>query len=261
MLKGITMAFTYIENAARKDAEGGEWLLRFAQAVQTIVIPGLIASVAWYREQILQLGGSFFFWLLGALILLQLILFLLSLKAKQSVQDLYFHSKDLKKRGDELEQDVGNILRRTELYSFTEKYGASCASSLLAYAGQKLETNDDLQRVVGNMLEPLVANGEKIFAFGPCEKWNFVVYLYSRPQDVLIPVWRRKGESHPSQDLGRKWRRGQGHVGFAFANNRPIITEDSRNPDVKNLVSASQGYSRDYARMYTYPSRAFRLDR
>jgi GAF domain len=51
---------------------------------------------------------------------------------------------------------------------------------------------------------------------------------------ILPKVWDESGAA------------GRGHVGFAFANNRPIITEDSRNPDVKNLVSASEDHSRDY---------------
>jgi hypothetical protein len=72
------MAFAEIENAARKDAGRAEWQLRLAQAFQTIVLPALIASIAWYRDQILQIGGSFFFVLLGAFVLLQVVLFAVS---------------------------------------------------------------------------------------------------------------------------------------------------------------------------------------
>src|SRR5262249_37709930 len=41
-------------------------------------------------------------------------------------------------------------------------------------------------------------------------------------------------------------KRGQGHVGYAFANSRAIITEDSRSPDVNNLVSAVDSQLRRY---------------
>jgi hypothetical protein len=152
----------------------------------------------------------------------------------------------LKANADGLEQDVANALKRAELYSLIEKYGASCASALLSYAGQSLDSDEQLQRVVDNILDPLVTNGEDIFGFGPSEKWNFVVYIFDPSCDMLVAVWRRKGETHPSEGLGRGWRRGQGHVGFAFANSRAVITEDSRNPDVKNLVSATEGHKRDY---------------
>jgi hypothetical protein len=91
-----------------------------------------------------------------------------------------------------------------------------------------------------------VSNGEQIFGFGPSEKWNFVVYLYSTSADILMPVWREKAQSHPSDGLGRIWRRGQGHVGFSFANSKAIITEDARSRDVRNLVSAAEGHARDY---------------
>jgi hypothetical protein len=127
------MSFDHIERAARKDASRGEWQLRFAQAFQTIVLPALIASIAWFREPILALGGGFFFVLLAVFVLLQVALFVISLTAKQSVQDLYFHAKELKAQIEVSEREVADALRRAELYSFIERYGGTCASSLLSY--------------------------------------------------------------------------------------------------------------------------------
>jgi hypothetical protein len=239
------MAFEEIEKGARNVAWLGEWQLRFAQAVQTILLPALIAAIVWFREQILQTGGALFFVLLAVFVSFQLFLFILGLVAKQSVQDLYFHAKDLKESADSLRLERDGLLKRAELYSFIEKYAAACSSSLLSYSGQTLDWAG-LERVVKNVLEPLVANGEDIFGFGPSEKWNFVVYIYHQATDELVAVWREKGQAHPSEGLGRKWRRGQGHVGFAFANARAVITEDGRDQDVRNLVTAPEGHRRDY---------------
>jgi hypothetical protein len=239
------MSFGHIESAARRDAGRIEWQLIFAQAAQTILLPAMIASLVWYRETILLLGNPYFFVLLGVFVFLQLVLFVLALRAKYSVQDLYFHAKDLKTTADELESKAETILKRAELYSFIERYGASNSSALFSYRGQALDSNE-LQRIVDNVLDPLWTNGEDIFGFGPTERWNFVVYIYEPSRDALVSIWRRKSETHPSRGLGRDWRRGQGHVGFAFANSRPIITEDSRNPDVRNLVTAIEGHARDY---------------
>jgi hypothetical protein len=239
------MSFARIENAARSDAGRVEWQLIFAQAAQTIVLPALIASVVWYRETILKLGDLYFFVLLAVFVVLQFFLFFFSLRAKQSVQDLYFDAKDLKTRADGLESDAATILKRAELYSFIERYGASNSSALFPYRGQPLDSNE-LQRIVGNVLDPLWTNGEGIFGFGPTERWNFVVYIFDPYRNALVSIWRQKSQTHPSEGLGREWRHGQGHVGFAFANSRPIITEDSRNPDVRNLVTAPEGHARDY---------------
>jgi GAF domain-containing protein len=239
------MSLAHIESAARRDAARVEGQLIYAQFLQTIVLPALIASIVWFREEILRLGDWLFFVLLFVFVALQAFLFIISIRAKHSVQDFYFYAKDLKSTVDELQIDVDAALMRAELYSFIEKYGASNASALLFYRGQQLDSND-LNRIVENILEPLVTNGEAIFRFGPTEKWNFVVYIYEPSRDALVPIWRRKGMTHPSEGLGREWGRGQGHVGFAFANSRPIITEDSRNPDVRNLVTATEGQARDY---------------
>lgn len=239
------MSFARIESAARGDAARVEWQLIFAQGTQTIILPALIASIVWFREKILLLGEPFFFVLLAVFVVLQLVLFFVSLRAKQSVQDLYFHAKDLKTKADGLESDKETLLKRAELYSFIEKYGASNSSALLSYRGQTFDSNE-LQRIVGNVLDPLWTNGEGIFGFGPSERWNFVVYIYEPSRDALVSIWRQKSQTHPSEGLGREWRRGQGHVGFAFANSRPIITEDSSNPDVRNLVTATGGHARDY---------------
>src|SRR5262245_34019629 len=124
------MSFARIESAARSEAARVEWQLIFAQAAQTIVLPALIASIVWYREKILLLGDPFFFVLLAVFVVLQLVLFVISLRAKYSVQDLYFHAKDLKATTEGLNSEAAAILKRAELYSFIEKYGASNSSAL-----------------------------------------------------------------------------------------------------------------------------------
>jgi hypothetical protein len=235
-----------IEKAARQDASRGEELLRAAQAAQTILIPALIGILAWYREQILNVGIGLFLILIGLLVVAQLVLFSKTIAAKQSVQDLYFHAKDLKAEKDLVEKRLSEVELTAEFYSFVERYAESNGSSALEYLGRGLEKPEDLRSLIDNILEPLVTNGEEVFGFGPNEKWNFVVYAYQTSKDKLVPVWRRKGEAHPSQGFGREWGRGQGHVGFAYANARAIITEDARTADVKNLVSASEGLARSY---------------
>jgi hypothetical protein len=241
------MAFAKIEAAARRDAGQSEKLLRGSQAAQAILIPALIGGLAWFRDDIQKAGGvGLFLLLLVVFVLVQFWLFFVSTSAKQSVQDLYFVSKDLQNQLDASRTQIQQLKNRTELFILTEKFASACSYSLLDYSSQNVADSEGLKRIIANFLEPLASNGEQIFGFGPAEKWNFVVYFFSTTANVLLPVWREKAQSHPSQGLGRTWGRGQGHVGFSFANSRAIITEDARNPDVQSLVTAAEGHAREY---------------
>jgi hypothetical protein len=138
------MAFDMIEAAAREDASRSEWLLRGAQAAQTVLIPALIAGLAWFREEILKVGGGLFFLLLVTFMLIQIALFIISLSAKQSVQDLYFASRDLKLQLEEAITENQLYKTKTELFILTEKFASLCSHSLLDYSGQPIANSDGL---------------------------------------------------------------------------------------------------------------------
>lgn len=72
------------------------------------------------------------------------------------------------------------------------------------------------------------------------------VYIYSKERDLLIPVWRKRSECHPSSGAGRSWGRGQGHVGKAFVDRKPIVTGDAGHPDVKQLCGAPASLEAEY---------------
>ncbi|MGB8631960.1 MAG: hypothetical protein WCD69_21715 [Xanthobacteraceae bacterium] len=254
------MSFDRIETAARADAGRSEWLLRFAQASQTIVIPALIAAMAWFRDDIQKVGGIFYFLIIG-LVILQLVLFYISQSARQSIQELYFVSKDLKEELVQATREGALYKDKTELFIRIDKFAMTCARPLLDYQGQTIRDMDGLKKIVSNILEPLVLQGEQIFGFGSSEKWNFVVYLYSSKHAVLLPVWREKAQAHPSQGMGRLWEPGQGHVGFVFANAKAVITGNATIPDVKNLVSAVDKLARDCDPTHMCHLRASRLAR
>ena len=50
-------------------------------------------------------------------------------------------------------------------------------------------------------------------------------------QKCALPIY-------PSEDEGRKWKDGEGHVGHAFHSNITLITPDGTEPHVRDLMAA-----------------------
>ncbi len=128
-----------------------------------------------------------------------------------------------------------------------ESYSAFALRQMTAqYAIQGIPSIDDLNEALGEMLSPLYLDGGETLGLEASEKWGIAVYLYSGKQDKLILVWREKSRNHPSAGEGRAWGRGEGHVGKAFVNGKPLVTRDASHQDVVQLCSAPSHLERDY---------------
>ncbi|MTI44347.1 hypothetical protein JM93_03391 [Roseibium hamelinense] len=92
--------------------------------------------------------------------------------------------------------------------------------------------------VLDEILSPIYLQGDMIFGFKISEKWNVSVYFHQKDARILKSVWRRKSSSHPSLGLGRDWVPGEGHVGKAFIDRRPIFTGDANDDSVAQLCRA-----------------------
>ena len=117
---------------------------------------------------------------------------------------------------------------------------------IATYVTDGLKSLKDLEAAVGSICSPLVNEGELLFGFGGSEKWNFACYLYSAQDDLLVPIWRERARTHPSTGIGRKWGRGQGHVGKTFVDAQTIITGDALHADVAQLCSAPKELEVEY---------------
>ncbi|MBO6724619.1 MAG: GAF domain-containing protein [Rhizobiaceae bacterium] len=100
--------------------------------------------------------------------------------------------------------------------------------------------------IMDELLSPFYLQGDSIFGFVPSEKWSIGIYLYSKPKKLLKPVWRQKSNNHPSQGMGREWRSGEGHVGKAFLDRRPILTGNANDDAVAQLCRARSSKQLDY---------------
>ncbi|WP_026481063.1 GAF domain-containing protein [Ahrensia sp. 13_GOM-1096m] len=96
----------------------------------------------------------------------------------------------------------------------------------------------DFEEMISEICAPIYLSGDSLFGFEISEKWSVSLYLHHAKNDLLVPVWREKSATHPSNGLGRVWRQGEGHVGKAFIDRRPILTGNANDEGVAQLCRA-----------------------
>lgn len=116
----------------------------------------------------------------------------------------------------------------------------------VSYIEQGITSISSLDELLSDILSPFYISGGTLFGFAGDECWSFSVYIYSKTQDVLKPVWRRTSPNHPSQQKSREWGRGEGHVGKAFVDRETIFTSDSYQSDVARIVEAKGQNKREH---------------
>ncbi len=100
--------------------------------------------------------------------------------------------------------------------------------------------------ILNEILSPFYLQGDIIFGFNISECWSIGVYIHDGKNNVLKSVWREKSISHPSQGLGRDWIPGEGHVGKAFIDRRPISTGNANDEAVAQLCKARGSKQESY---------------
>tara|TARA_R110002095_G_scaffold60369_1_gene51436 strand:- start:37 stop:768 length:732 start_codon:yes stop_codon:yes gene_type:complete len=116
----------------------------------------------------------------------------------------------------------------------------------VSYIEQGISNKDGLGEMLSDVLAPLYLTGGQLLGFLGTESWSLSVYLYSKTQDKLVPIWREKSRNHPSQGKSRSWGRGEGHVGKAFVDRETIFTADASDGEVAKLVEAKGDNKRSY---------------
>ncbi|UES46520.1 GAF domain-containing protein [Roseibium aggregatum] len=94
--------------------------------------------------------------------------------------------------------------------------------------------------ILDEILSLFYLQGDAVFGFAMSEKWSIGVYIFDKQNNVLKAVWRQKSNSHPSRGFGRDWIPGEGHVGKAFLDRRPILTGNA-NDDAVSQLCRSRG--------------------
>ncbi len=217
------------------------------------VVPIVLGLLGAYTAEIQRAFGSV---ALGAAWLLVLILlgfFAVRFNPTgRSLLALAVENEELEDKAAELEERARQLQRAIDLLAFEAGYAASARAAILLHARSGIRSLDELKGALADLAVPLAYQSEFLFEFGPSEGWNFAIYLYSEDRDVLLPVWRIRAENHPSPrgGMGREWNRGEGHVGKAFVDQKPIITADCSQPEAAEFSTLPPGKERPHDPAY-----------
>lgn len=104
-----------------------------------------------------------------------------------------------------------------------------------------------LCEMIDEIMSPFYMAGDSIFGFEISEKWSIGVYIYDNTDGVLKSAWRKTSGTHPSKGrVGRDWIPGEGHVGKAFLDRRPILTGNANEDSVAQLCRARASKWQDH---------------
>ena len=222
----------------KKEAQRADREIQVSAAVGSIVTPFALAALGIVSSDLYKWSapGCLLIW--AVLILLHVAFWFRRQPTNRSLVSLYHRTEVLEGEAERLKKDLDELEDAIRLASVRTTYTLTTRRMLVEYAKSGIYSSGDIGQCFDELLAPLYQEGEFLFGFGGDEKWNFAVYLYSQDSDLLVPVWRQKARNHPSQGGGRTWGRGEGHVGKAFVDRRPIITSDAQHPEAATLSAA-----------------------
>ena len=102
-----------------------------------------------------------------------------------------------------------------------------------------------LEEWLTDLLDFLVADKLSLFGMGD-EQWNFSIYLFDQEAQELRCLVTRRPTTREEQAPHRSWREGEGHVGKAYQDRRPLVCSDSTEPNVRGFFDAPGAKLRDY---------------
>jgi hypothetical protein len=170
--------------------------------------------------------------------------------ANRSIIGLLRDSERLSYELSQRKNDVDQLGQSLDLLIWQSEISLSTRRMVVAYVEQGVTDINSLRECLGELLAPVYQSAEELFGTGASERWSVAVYLYSKKQDELIPIWTERAQLHPSTGNGRNWARGEGHVGKAFVNGSAIITLDASHPDVAALSATPPGKTKSYDDVY-----------
>ena len=235
-----------ITSLARQEILALKLLKQLCILWANIISPVLIAIVLTFRETIYSAGVWLFWLLIISLVFLQIATAAINLLGGQLIQEAYFEAKDIADENQKLEQENQYLFRKVEYFTTLQAAATAWLEIEKQYLNQQVSTEVEFKELLQKFLVLVVEGREEFFGFQASELWNFVVYVYSRNLEQLVPVWREKSHLHPSQGLGRQWRAGQGHIGKAFADGTSKITGDATDPSVANLMAPPANLTQPY---------------
>ena len=234
-----------IEAEARRIAAKRNWVVVIAEVCVIFLFPTIIGILI---QNMSELNRQGIFW---SLILLiggaQLILGLMVLFPAKN-EFFYFDHLDLKTEYEGLEANY----RRAEytgrvVYHILEtlhRFIRECEQAAGAFTVQQIRGSFEA------LMQTAVTFREGVLGFTLRDRYSFVMYLYSAPDDSLKPFYSSTDIRVTSPP--REWRPYKGSIGACFAERRIIFVDDlTKSPDWP--VYYAPGDERNYRSQVAVP--------
>ena len=165
------------------------------------------------------------------------------------VHRLLLHKQRDDSKINELKEEV-NVLQSVALDLNYKNMASFIFRAMSLEYINEIRTNGFEEGYFSEILDEILSlfylQGDAVFGFTMSEKWSVGVYIFDKENYVLKSVWRQKSNSHPSTGSGRDWTPGEGHVGKAFLDRRPILTGNANDEAVSQLCRSRGSKQLDY---------------
>lgn len=223
-----------LKNGARV-ADTEKYISHF---IGMIVFPGATGVLGAFTSELWKYSPTLC-WIAWLLLLGGFAAILLrNFPAARSFAALAISCENLERHVEELEFDRDELVGSIELQVYHNRISLASIRLAASCVDNGELSQAEFTEFCGELLSPLYLDGGTLFGFSASECWNFAVYLYSEKRDALVPIWREKSAIHPSQSMGREWAPGQGHIGKAFVDTKPLVTKDAYQAEVAQFCTA-----------------------
>ena len=220
---------------------------RFVNALTFLLFPAALSI--WTSQATPEKVGAFWFYAVIAIIsAVQIAAFsFLNHAPSDDVPEMLFDYHEQQHRLADAEAIVGDLqhsLENTVAALVLGRFWAARQANLA-----RLFSSGEVQLVsaCASIIEPLIAQGQKLFAFSFEDVWSIAVYRWNPVSLRLEPVWWKRAPAHPSgDDTPRSWRDGEGHCGTSFMSQTTLFTNDLGEESTFNRVRPTPDNVRDY---------------
>jgi hypothetical protein len=219
-------------DSVRRSLRSHVRFIKVSGVVYALLIPLLAGVFAVYYDQVSKIN-PLLFWLSIVIFGIVACVYAYLTVETSLAPEIYL---DL----DEAHKTITNLSQSIRYLSLLQGQITAWNSLTRGYANARINGLDQLKSELHKFMDPIIESREEYFKFERSELWNFAVYWWDSERALLVPIWRDKHPNHPSIDMGREWREGEGHVGHAFRNRQTLITADAMEQGIRDVLVQPQ---------------------
>ncbi|MEZ5757535.1 MAG: hypothetical protein R3D86_04875 [Emcibacteraceae bacterium] len=237
-----------IWESVRGQSEAHTKLLKRCSVLATILLPILFALVTTFKSEWFTNYDKLFWFILAALIILQLIFGSFVIYSSKSTYDVLIYSNDIYKQYQEKRNMLEDAERDLKLQTFLASYSKNWINQIPYLADNIRNDPKNLKDSLNDIFSVVTEDEDSIILLEPKEHIKFVLYIYDEMKDELLPLWKQETTSGKKivDNNSRVWKPGEGHVGIAFNQGGTICTADATESNVANAFRAPQTKLKEY---------------